>query len=303
MGCWYKRIAPFGRRGRRFDVAQFGTGDDAQQNRGSVTLLDRAMFRNRHWLATYFSRRITRPRGWCFAWLVGAVAWFQNKLRPFVVHSKIRAIVTHPAPALDCRRIMDEGRVLIASLSKGRLGEDNATLLGALLVTSIQQAAMTRADIPESQRRDFYLYVDEFQNFTTGSFASILSEARKYRLSLIVAHQYLSQLTDETADAVFGNVGSIVAFQVGNDDAQRLAEQLGKYPGQMTPENLTGLPKYTAYARLLVDGMPSSPFSMQTLPPPQEIDPERAAIIRGVMARRFGQGATSDRASGITVAA
>ncbi len=137
-----------------------------------------------------------------------------------------RAIVTHPAPALDCRRIMVEGRVLIASLSNGRLGEDNATLLGALLVTSIQQAAMTRADIPESERRDFYMYVDEFQNFTTGSFASILSEARKYRLSLIVAHQYLSQLTDETADAVFGNVGSIVAFQVGNDDAQRLAEQL-----------------------------------------------------------------------------
>ena len=240
---------------------------------------------------------------WSDNYRTEAVAAIQNKLRPFVVHSKIRAIVTHPAPALDCRRIMDEGRVLIASLSKGRLGEDNATLLGALLVTSIQQAAMTRADIPESERRDFYMYVDEFQNFTTGSFASILSEARKYRLSLIVAHQYLSQLTDETADAVFGNVGSIVAFQVGNDDAQRLAEQLGKYPGQIAPENLTGLPKYTAYARLLVDGMPSSPFSMQTLPPPQEIDSDRAAIIRGVMARRFGQGATSDRTSGITVAA
>ena len=135
---------------------------------------------------------------WSDNYRTEAVAAIQNKLRPFVVHSKIRAIVTHPAPARDCRRIMDEGRVLIASLSKGRLGEDNATLLGALLVTSIQQAAMTRADIPESERRDFFLYVDEFQNFTTGSFASILSEARKYRLSLIVAHQYLSQLTDET---------------------------------------------------------------------------------------------------------
>ena len=227
---------------------------------------------------------------WSDNYRTEAVAAIQNKLRPFVVHSKIRAIVTHPSPALDCRKIMDEGRVLIASLSKGRLGEDNATLLGALLVTSIQQAAMTRADIPESERRDFFLYVDEFQNFTTGSFASILSEARKYRLSLIVAHQYLSQLTDETAAAVFGNVGSIVAFQVGNDDAQRLAEQLGKYPGQIAPENLTGLPKYTAYARLLVDGMPCSPFSMQTLPPPTNaIDPERAEIIRRVTQRNFGK--------------
>lgn len=112
---------------------------------------------------------------------------------------------------------MDEGRVLIVNLSKGRLGEDNSTLLGALLVTSIQQAAMTRADIPEIERRDFSLDVDEFQNFTTGSFASVLSEARKFRLSLTVAHQYLSQLNDETADAVFGNAPrSSAAFRIGN---------------------------------------------------------------------------------------
>ena len=162
---------------------------------------------------------------------------------------------------------MDDGKILIVNLSKGRLGEDNSTLLGALLVTSIQQAAMTRADIPESDRRDFSLYVDEFQNFTTGSFASVLSEARKYRLSLIVAHQYLSQLDDQTANAVFGNVGSIIAFQVGTDDAVRLAEQMSKHSGQLTPENLTGLPKYTAYTRLLIDGMPSGPFSMGTMPP------------------------------------
>ena len=240
---------------------------------------------------------------WSDNYRTEAVAAIQNKLRPFLTSTNIRAIVSQPGRSLDLRDVMDQGRVLIVNLSKGRLGEDNSTLLGALLVTSIQQAAMTRADIPESERRDFYLYVDEFQNFTTGSFASILSEARKYRLSLIVAHQYLTQLNEETANAVFGNVGSIVTFQVGSDDAQRLAEQLGKYPGQIAPENLTGLPKYTVYARLLVDGMPSSPFSMQTLPPPQEIDSDRAAIIRGVMARRFGQGATSDRASGITVAA
>ena len=184
---------------------------------------------------------------------------------------------------------MDRGHVLIVNLSKGRLGEDNSTLLGALFVTSIQQAAMTRADVPEIDRRDFSRYVDEFQNFTTGSFASVLSEARKYRLSLIVAHQQLTQLDEPTANAVFGNVGSIITFQVGSDDAERLAEQLGKYPGQITPETLTGLPKYTACVRLLVDGMPSKPFSMQTLPPPiNEIDPERAEIIRRVTQRSFG---------------
>ena len=123
---------------------------------------------------------------------------------------------------------------------------------------------MTRADIPEADRRDFSLYVDEFQHFTTRSFTSPLSEARKYRLSLIVAHQYMSQLDDQTANAVFGNVGSIIAFQVGTDDAVRLAEQMSKHPGQLTPENLTRLPKYTAYTRLLIDGMPSGPFLMGT---------------------------------------
>jgi len=231
---------------------------------------------------------------WSDNYRTEAVAAIQNKLRPFVVNSTIRAIVTHPNPAIDFRRIMDDGKVLIVNLSKGRLGEDNSTLLGALLVTSIQQAAMTRADIPETDRRDFSLYVDEFQNFTTGSFASVLSEARKFRLSLIVAHQYLSQLDDETSDAVFGNVGSIVAFQVGSDDAQRLAEQIGKYPGQIAPENLSGLPKYTAYVRLLIDGMPSKPFSMQTLSPADPPSLERADIIRRVSQRRFARHVTAE---------
>lgn len=225
---------------------------------------------------------------WSDNYRTEAVAAIQNKLRPFVVSSNIRAIVTHSAPSLDLRQIMDEGKVLIVNLSKGRLGEDNSTLLGAFLVTSIQQAAMTRADIPEAERRDFYLYVDEFQNFTTGSFAAVLSEARKFRLGLIVAHQYLSQLDEETADAVWGNVGSIISFQVGSDDAEVFARQLGKHEGQLTPQNLTGLPKYTAYARLLIDGLPSHPFSLQTLPPSAaELDPDRADIIRRVVRRRF----------------
>jgi hypothetical protein len=216
------------------------------------------------------------------------VAAIQNKIRPFLTNTNIRAIVSQPR-SLDLREIMDNGQVLIINLSKGRVGEDNSTLLGAFLVTSIQQAAMTRADALEESRRDFHLYVDEFQNFTTGSFASVLSEARKFRLSLIVAHQYLSQLNEQTADAVWGNVGSIIAFQVGSDDAEVLAQQLCKFPGQVTPENLTGLPKYTAYARLLIDGMPSNPFSIQTLAPNSEaLDIERATIIRQMARRRFG---------------
>ncbi len=196
-----------------------------------------------------------------------AVAAIQNKIRPFLTSRTLRAIVSHEHRSIDLRDIMDRGRILIVNLSKGRVGEDNATLLGAFLVTAIQQAALTRADIPEDQRRDFILYVDEFQNFTTGSFATILSEARKYRLSLVIAHQYLKQLDEPTANAVFGNVGSMISFQVGSDDAESLAQQLSKHVDQVRPTDLTNLPKYTAYARLLINGLPSNPFSMQTLPP------------------------------------
>ncbi len=225
---------------------------------------------------------------WSDNYRTEAVAAIQNKIRPFLTNTNIRAIVSSPGKTIDLRRIMDDGKVLIVNLSKGRLGEDNSTLLGAFLVTSIQQAAMTRADVPEDERRDFALYVDEFQNFTTGSFAAVLSEARKYRLSLIVAHQYLSQLDKDTSGAVFGNVGSIIAFQVGSDDADVLAQQLGKFRGQIGVENFTGLPKYVAYTRLLIDGMPSNPFSIQTLPPLVVFEPERAEIVRRVTNRRFG---------------
>jgi len=207
-----------------------------------------------------------------------AVAAIQNKIRPFLTNRTMRAIVSQADRSLNLREIMDQSKVLIVNLSKGRVGEDNATLLGAFLVTAIQQAAMTRADVPEEQRFDFHLYIDEFQNFTTSSFASILSEARKYRLNLTIAHQYLKQLDDSTADAVFGNVGSIIAFQVGADDAEVLAEQLSKHPGQLKSQDLTNLPKYTAYARLLIDGMPSNPFSMQTISPPVIIE-DRFSIV------------------------
>lgn len=225
---------------------------------------------------------------WSDNYRTEAVAAIQNKLRPFLTSTNLRAIVSQSGRSLNLREVMDQGKILIVNLSKGRLGEDNSTLLGAFIISSIQQAAMTRANIPEVERRDFNLFVDEFQSFTTGSFATVLSEARKFRLSLIIAHQYLSQLDVETANAVFGNVGSIISFQVGADDAEQLALQIGKYPGQISPENLTGLPKYTAYTRLLIDGIPSKPFSITTLPPPQNgEDPDRAEIVRRVSRRRI----------------
>jgi hypothetical protein len=226
---------------------------------------------------------------WSDNYRTEAVAAIQNKVRPFLSNRIVRAILTAPGAGLNLRKVMDDGKILIVNLSKGRIGEDNSNLLGAFLVSSIQQAAMTRSDLPEAERRDWTCYVDEFQNFQTGSFDSVLSEARKYRLNLVCVHQYLSQLSDTIANAIFGNVGSMVAFQVGTDDAVKLAEQFGQFPEQIGPENLTGLPKYTAFARLLIDGTPSQPFTIQTLPPTPELDLGRAEIVRRVLQRRLSK--------------
>ena len=217
-----------------------------------------------------------------------AVAPIQNKVGQFLSQPILRSIVGQSQSRLRLREVMDAGRILIVNLSKGKLGEDASTLLGALLVTSMQLAAMSRAETPEEDRLDFSLYVDEFQNFATESFATILSEARKYRLHLILANQYLAQMEEQTAEAVFGNVGSLLCFQVGARDAEILAEQLA---GDVTPQDLIALPRFTAYVRLLLDGMPSRPFSMETLPPqkrrPQ--DRNRPAIIRRTSRRRYAR--------------
>ena len=180
---------------------------------------------------------------------------------------------------------------MATNLSKGRIGDDACHLLGSLVVTALQHACHEpsghgRADISQHCRRDFWLYVDEFQNFATESFATILSEARKYRLGLTLANQYLAQIDEATADAVFGNVGSLLAFQVGCRDAEVLAEQFG---GGLTPGDLMCLPRYRAYCRLLVDGMPSKPFSMQTLPPIGTSREDRTAIVRKVSRRRYAR--------------
>ncbi|MDR2540215.1 MAG: type IV secretion system DNA-binding domain-containing protein [Candidatus Peribacteria bacterium] len=193
-----------------------------------------------------------------------AVGPITNKVGQFLSSKLVRNIFGQPRTRLSIRKAMDEGKIILVNLSKGKIGEDNANMIGSLLVTKIQIDAMARAEIAAHLRRPFYLYIDEFQNFATRSFASILSEARKYKLSLIVANQYTSQLTEEIKDAIFGNVGTIVSFTLGYDDASVMTSQFKELIGV---NDMISLPKYTAYTRLMIDGISSDPFSMKTLPP------------------------------------
>ncbi|MBP8599637.1 type IV secretion system DNA-binding domain-containing protein [Patescibacteria group bacterium] len=193
-----------------------------------------------------------------------AVAPIQNKVGQFLSSSLIRNIVGQVRSSIDLRDIMDNGKILIMNLSKGRIGEDNSALLGSMMITKLQLAAMSRVDTPEEERRDFFLYVDEFQNFATDSFANILSEARKYHLSLILAHQYIDQLTDSVRAAVFGNVGTLITFRVGATDAEFLAKE---FLPLFTEEDLVNIPKFNFYLKLMIDGITSDPFSARTLPP------------------------------------
>lgn len=193
-----------------------------------------------------------------------AVSPIQNKVGQFLSSSLMRNIIGQVKSAINIREIMDEGKILIMNLSKGRIGEDNSALLGAMMITKIQLAAMSRVDMPEKERKDFYLYIDEFQNFSTDSFANILSEARKYHLNLILAHQYIEQLSEKVKPAVFGNVGTMVSFRVGATDAEELAKEFAPV---FTEEDLVNLPKYEMYLKLMIDGVASSPFSAKGLAP------------------------------------
>ena len=157
---------------------------------------------------------------------------------------------------------MDGNKIFIANLSHGKIGEDNSALLGAMLITKLQQAAMSRIDIPEFERKDFFLYIDEFQNFSTDSFAVILSEARKYRLSLILAHQYIEQLSDTVKPAIFGNVGTLVVFRVGAEDAEFLEKE---FSPEFMAADLVNAGKHGFYIKLMIDGISSRPFSAHNL--------------------------------------
>lgn len=188
----------------------------------------------------------------------------QNKVGQFLSNFLIRNIVGQVKSTIDLRDIMDNKKILILNLSKGRIGEDTMQLLGSMIVTKIYMAAMSRVDISEKERQDFYLYVDEFQNFATDSFADILSEARKYRLNLVVAHQYIEQLPENVQAAVFGNVGTLICFRVGAADAERLVLEFTPF---FTEEDLVNLPAFAIYLKLMIDGVSSDPFSAATLPP------------------------------------
>lgn len=197
-----------------------------------------------------------------------AIAPIQNKVGQFLSSNIVRNVVGQTRSTINIFDIMNNKKIFLVNVSKGRIGEDNSALLGGMLITKLQLSAMERVRIPENQREDFYLYVDEFQNFVTDSFASILSEARKYRLCLIIAHQYIAQL--ETADsktvkdAVFGNVGTMVIFRVGADDADALEKE---FEPEFVVEDFVNLPNYHIYNKLMVDGVTSRPFSAKTLPP------------------------------------
>lgn len=203
---------------------------------------------------------------------IEATAAIQNKIGQFVSAPLIRNIIGQSNSTIDMRKIMDGKKILIMNLSKGLAGEDNSRLLGALLITKLQLAAMSRVDMPEDQRNDFYLYVDEFQNFATEAFVNVLSEARKYRLALILANQYIAQLTETSSgghntkvrDAVFGNVGTIALFRVGAEDAEFLEKE---FSPEFEAGDLVNLSKYNIYVKLMINGVASRPFSAQTLEP------------------------------------
>jgi hypothetical protein len=194
-----------------------------------------------------------------------ALAPIQNKLGAFLTVPLVRNIVGQEKSKIDFREVIDNRKILLVNLAKGRIGEDISSFLGSLIITKIQLAAMSRIDVLEKERRDFYLYVDEFQEFVASeTFEGILSEARKYRLSLILAHQYIGQLDEELRKAIFGNIGTIIAFPVGPENGEFLEKEF--YP-EFKRHDLIAQDKYHVYLKLAIDGRTSQPFSALTLPP------------------------------------
>jgi hypothetical protein len=193
-----------------------------------------------------------------------ALAPLLNKLGAFLSQPPLYRILTKEKSSFDLREVMDSGKVLLVNLAKGRMGADACSLLGALLVSRIGLAGLSRADIPESSRRPFFVYLDEFQNFTTLSVATMLSELRKYKVGLILAHQYVAQVETEVRDSIMGNVGNMVVFRVGPPDARYLHQY---FSPEFEDLDLMNLPNYNIYLRVMFEGQLSRPFSAETLPP------------------------------------
>jgi hypothetical protein len=208
-----------------------------------------------------------------------------SKIGRFIENEMMRNIIGQSHSGFDLGRAMDEGKIFLANLSKGLTGEVNSSLLGLILVSKMQMAAMKRTRIPEEKRRDFYLYIDEFQNFTTDSIVTILSEARKYRLNLILAHQYIPQLTPEIKNAVLGNVGTIAAFRLGADDAEFLEKQ---FEPEFSRFDLVNLDNFNLITKMMLNNKVSSPFRMEIMRP-QEGNPKIIEPIKKLSKLKYGR--------------
>lgn len=214
------------------------------------------------------------------------ITWFSSKWGPFISNTIMRNTLGQVKSGFNIREIMDNKKIFLVNLSKGRLGDINANLLGMIFVMKFQQAAMSRQDIPEDQRQDFCLYVDEFQNFATDSFESILSEARKYRLNLIVANQFMTQLTEKIREALLGNVGTIICGRIGVTDADLMVKA---FTPTFTAEDLTKTPNFSAVAKVMMFDMPSAPFTMKLPAPMGEPNEELMDSLKAYSATKFGR--------------
>jgi type IV secretory pathway TraG/TraD family ATPase VirD4 len=212
-----------------------------------------------------------------FGYRADGVPSIQNKVGAFLADPVLNRILTTSKSDVHVRKIMDEGKILLVNLAKGRLGEDSSSLLGELLVTTIGLAAYSRADLAENQRRSFFVYVDEFQSFTTMALANMLSELRKYRVGFTIAHQYLHQLDPDIRHAVLGNARTIISFQVGAEDAPYLVRE---FVDRFDEKDFLQLPNYRIYLKLMIDGSPSKPFSAVTLGAATSEDPRHNQVAR-----------------------
>jgi hypothetical protein len=217
--------------------------------------------------------------------LANLVPYITSKMNIFIANDLVRPIISQPVSTINFREIIDQGKILIINLSKGKLGDINSYLLGMIIIGKILLAAFSRIEIPEEKRRDFYLYIDEFQNVTTRTVANALAEARKFRLNLILAHQFIGQLDEETKRAIFGNVGTILTFRVGPDDAKYLVTQFGPV---FDEQDLVNFDNYKGAIRLLINGIPSKPFSFETFPPSRS-NPEVAELVKSLSRKKYGR--------------
>ncbi|MFH0770322.1 MAG: type IV secretion system DNA-binding domain-containing protein [Candidatus Peregrinibacteria bacterium] len=224
------------------------------------------------------------------------IPYFSAKFGPFITNTTMRNIIGQPKSAFNIREIMDAGKVLLVNLSKGKIGDINAQLLGLIFVNKVNMAALSRADVPQDQRRRFYLYVDEFQNFITDAFVTILSEARKYELALIMAHQYIGQLVGKTEsygesntqmrDAVFGNVGTIMSFKIGAEDAEYMAKE---YAPVLSEQDVIGIPNFNCYCKLNINNVPTRPFNLATIYDESDRNEKLSALIKEYSRMKYGR--------------